>query len=84
MHYAVKLALDDGLDALAAGRIPRVPSGAVASLKTRRTDLEVALSKGKASLLLDEQDEALAELNRIERLLDALEIHWLKTGEGNA
>ena len=69
MHYAVKMALDDGLAALDAGKTPCVPSGVAVSLKLRMVALEDALQEDPYH---DAAESARRELRRIGRLVDAL------------
>lgn len=73
MHYAVRMALEDGIAALDAGKAAAIPSGVLTSLKVRRGALEAFLAYGKAPGP-DEHFAARerAELAVVARLLDAL------------
>ena len=68
LHYAVRMALENALEALDAGAAPCVPSGVVASLRLRRKMLrEIADGFGPFRL------KDAYELGDISRVLDALD-----------
>ena len=71
MHYAVAMALEDGLAALDAGKAPPVSSGVAVSLKLRLVALEDALQDDPYH---DAAESARREVRRITRLLDGLAV----------
>jgi hypothetical protein len=73
MHYAVKLALEDGIAALDAGtlRSGDIPSGVIVSLRGRKTALEAALAVPQRNVW---GMYARVELADICRLLNALSV----------
>ncbi len=68
LHYAVRMALEAALEALDAGAAPSMPSGVVASLRTRRKVLRERADGFGPFLLKD-----AFELGKIGRVLDALD-----------
>ena len=67
LHYALRMALENGLDALDAGRIPDIPSGSLVAIRNRRHDLSAGFRRGESDA------RARDQYRKISRLLDALD-----------